>query len=358
MFTCRVVLLLDFQIKLKRGIKLIELDNTDQLIINQLIDQELFTAIPDHKTTKIQRRAVHAFQNGYKQRRVANFFQTLIGTTPLNFGNNLVLMIGSGDLSDKEKHVLVATLKVIISSPQIDGLESDMVIDSPTVIHQVQSEVTELDEAAIYEIIDRLFVKRFGLLTPDYPEGTTVTQTEIMDPFWDIDPNFVSITYEFIQYLTQHSEPAPLTVTQRLNRLLLQQRCITAKQSAKQWHQLIENKDELSKAWQPLARFRLEIGDDYAVLLDGHQQKRSTRPLMIALTLVNKMGPVLEKASFTKTVRQITKTVSTDWSVNASDVRRSLIENALVVDKGDYFERTAVVNRFAIGEPEQDDQFD
>ncbi|MCH4164405.1 MAG: hypothetical protein LKF37_06420 [Lentilactobacillus diolivorans] len=326
---------------------MIELDNTDRYIVNQLIDRELFTAIPGPKATKLQINAVHTFQNGYKQRRVANFFQTLIGTSPLNFGNNLVLMIGPNELDDQVKHVLLATLKVIISSPQMDGLESDMVIDSPSVIHQVQSEVTELDEQRIYEIIDGIFVKRFGLLTPDYPEGSVTTvQTEIMDPFWDIDPSFISITHEFIHYLTHQSDMESLTTIQQLNRILLQQRFFTPRQRPKLWAWLIENKVQLSKDWQPLNRFRLEVGNDYAVLLDSQQHKREAKPFIVAIALANKMGATLAKTAFPKQVRQVAKDLFPGRTINASDVKKGLLENALVLDKGDYFERTPVAKRF------------
>ncbi len=325
---------------------MVELESTEKLIINELLDHEIFTSTPGPRTTKLQASAIHSFQQGYKQRRVYHFFQQLIGTQPLNFGNNLLLMIGPNTLADPEKHVFLATLKAIISSPQMDGLESDMVIDSPSVIHQVQSEVAELDETAIFRIIDDLFVKRFGLFTPDYPEGDEANQSELIDPFWDINPGFISITHELITYLTDQQDTNELTPCQRVNRVLLRERYLTPQKHRELWLQLLENKADLLASWAPLDRFRLECGEDYAVLLDGQQKKSEAKPFVVAIALANSIKESLPKTQFTAAVRQTTNRLFPGRTVSSSDVKRCLLENAMLIERGPYFEKTPVAKRF------------
>ncbi|GHP13954.1 hypothetical protein YK48G_13790 [Lentilactobacillus fungorum] len=319
-----------------------ELGNTEKLIINRLIDQELFTSTPEPTTTKVTLSAIRT----YKQRRVYRFFDHLIGTQPLNYGNNLVLLVGPGSLTNAEKHVLLATLKAVISSPEMDGLASDMVIDSQSIIQQVHSEVLELDEPAIYAIIDQLFVKRFGLFTPDYPEGDEASRSEIMDPFWDINPDFTSITHEMIAYMMHPQDTGQLSDCQRINRVLLRFRYLSPHQFPELWPQLVANKEQLAAEWQPLARFRLECGQDYAILLDNQQKKSEAKPLIVAIALANQLNDPIKKTNLTTKIRQVAKALFPGRTVNPTDVKKSLLTNALVIETGDYYQPTPVAKRF------------
>lgn len=325
-----------------------ELGNTEKMIINRLLDQELFTSTPEPTTTKATINAIRAFKQGYKQRRVYHFFNHLIGTQPLNYGNNLVLLIGPGELNDAEKHVLLATLKAVISSPEMDGLASDMVIDSQSIIQQVHSEVVELDEPTIYGIIDDIFVKRFGLFTPDYPEGDEASRSEIMDPFWDINPDFISITHEMIEYMSHPQDTGNLTERQRVNRVLLRFRYLSPHRFPELWPQLVANKEQLMADWAPLERFRLECGEDYAILLDNQQKKSEAKPLIVAIALANRLHDPIKKTKLTPKIREVTKELFPGRTVNPSDVKRGLLENALVSENGNYYQPTPVAKRFNV----------
>lgn len=323
-----------------------ELGSTEKLIINQLIDHEVFTSTPEPQTTNKKRQAIEAFKQAYKQRRVHDFFEELIGEQPFNYGNNLLLLMGSGNLTSAQKHVFLATLRAVISSPQMDGLDSDMVIDSQSIIQQVHSEVFELNETEIYAIINDLFVERFGLFTPDYPEGNEQSQSEIMDPFWDINPDFISITHEFIAYISHSSDEQQVSIRHEINRELLNRRFISPQTSGRLWRGVQENKEQLMSDWKPLERFRLECGDDYAILLDGQQKKSEAKPLIVAIAYANLLHNRILKTDLSAETRKVAKEIFPGRTINPSDVKKCLIDNALVLDKGDYYQRTPVASRF------------
>lgn len=323
-----------------------ELGSSEKLIINQLIDQELFTSTPEPQTTKIKMGAIQAFKQESKQRRVYHFFNHLIGTQPLTYGNNLLLLIGPGNLNNDEKHVLLATLKAVISSPEMDGLASDMVIDSQSIIQQVHSEVVELDESTIYAIIDRLFVNRFGLFTPDYPEGDEDSRTGIMDPFWDINPDFVSIAHEMIEFMMNQNDTPVLTERQRINRVLLRFKFLTPHRFPELWPKLLVHKTELLADWAPLERFRLECGADYAILLDNQQRKSEAKPLIVAISLANQLYDPIKQGDLNTKVRQVAQAIFPGRTINPTDVKRALMANALVIKNGDYYQPTPIAKRF------------
>lgn len=145
-----------------------QLNNSERLIVNQLIDNGLFTSNP-FKPSKEVLNAVKTLRQTRNQQRVNNYIKNLLGILPENIQENLLLMFGQEFESPENVHVLLATLKTIINLPELQSNPDDRSVLTQVVIRQVNSEVVELDEKEIGSIITEIFVDRFKLFTVDHP---------------------------------------------------------------------------------------------------------------------------------------------------------------------------------------------
>lgn len=261
------------------------LRQTEQLIINQLLDRNVFTSRPSRKASQAQQKAVQALKQTVTQQHINYYLNDLLGSRPENFQENLVLLLGAQRESATAVHVLLATLKAIINLPELQGDRTDRVVLAQSVIQQVHSEVVELDEGTIHREITRLFVDRFKLLTPDAPAYLPSEADQEITEYWDVDPNFNLVAQAMVNRLRHRQETPPLTMRQRINRALLTHHYLTPQTAPQLWPELLANRAALAQQWAELDRFDLECGDGYALLLDKTRQPSQAKPTVVAIAV-------------------------------------------------------------------------
>lgn len=134
-----------------------KLTNSEHMIVNQLLDNGLFTSHP-YKPSKDMLNAVNVLRQTRNQQRINIYLRDLIGIQPENIQENLLLMFGEEYEDSETVHVLLATLKTIINLPELQTNQSDRTVLTQMVIRQVNSEVVELDEKSIRQIVTEIFV--------------------------------------------------------------------------------------------------------------------------------------------------------------------------------------------------------
>ncbi|WP_187346974.1 hypothetical protein [Lactiplantibacillus argentoratensis] len=69
-----------------------ELHQNERLIINQLIDQSVFTSTLQKNMTNRTKEAIHALKRPQVQQRVNMYLRDLVGVLPENYQENLVFL--------------------------------------------------------------------------------------------------------------------------------------------------------------------------------------------------------------------------------------------------------------------------
>jgi len=324
------------------------LSNLERLIVNQLIDTGLFTSSPV-KPTKEMTDAIMALKKTVVQNRINNYLKDLIGITPENIQENLLLTLGSEDESAETVHVLLATLKAVINLPELQNGSGDRAVLTQTIVRQVRSEVVDLDEKEVQRLITKLFVERFKLFTEDRPDVAQSEQTQEITEYWNVSPDFNLVAQAIVNRLTNKQTP-DLTDIQRVNRALLINHYISPKMSPYLWEILLDNKNKIFEQWENLDRFDLECGDDYALLLDKKRQQVKSKPAVVAIAVAHSIHSGISESELNQLIKDNINKLFPTNNIAVSNVKESLSEFDLIKTKNDFVYPAPIVKRFAIEE--------
>lgn len=324
------------------------LNNPERLIINQLIDTGLFINAPLKSTKELTSAAV-SLKRTAVQNRINNYLQDLIGEAPENIQENLLLVLGTDYESETTVHVLLATLKAVINLPELQGVREDRAVLTNTIIRQVHSEVVDLGEKEIYQLIKKLFVDRFKLFLADCPETASSEQTQEIAEYWIVSSSFALVAQAIVDKLISQNEVS-LTDIQRINRALLINRYISPRQSPRLWEALLDNKVQIAEQWANLDRFDLECGDDYALLLDKKRIPIKSRPGVIAIDVSHKIHAGISEVQLNQVIKYSTERLFPQKDISPSIVKNSLADLGIVRINNQFVYPTPLVKRFAVGE--------
>jgi len=328
---------------------------TERLIINQLMDHGIFTSTITPQTTGTTADAINALKRTVTQQRLNSYFKNLLGVVPDNYQENLLFLFGDKRLEPESVHVLLATIKAVINLPELQNAQSDRVVPTQTIIRQVHSEVVELDEKEIRRRITHLFVDRFALFVPDMPELGPSDQTQEVEDYWDISPDFNYVAQCLVNHLQAGESAQPTTPMQRVNRALLNKRYLS--RDSKPWPELLVHKAEIAEQWAQLERFELECGDDYALLLDRTHQPSKAKPFVVAIAVARSLGVGLPIDKLVPRIHLIIRQIFPEEQVGISLVKQALTDNALITEENGYVSPTPIAKRFVMRTVlEQDEQ--
>lgn len=332
-----------------------KLRHSDQLIINDLIDHQIFTSTVTGQTTQKKVDAINTLKRPGTQQRISNFVMDLIGQRPESYQDNLTLFVGTQHLPAETVHILLATLKAIINLPELQNTRADRVILAETVVRQVHSEVTECDERLILRQINALFVDQLGLLTLDEPATPPRDQVGEIQDYWDVSPDFTFVTQCLVDQLMGAGTQPKLTAIQQLNLQLLTQRYLSRKKAAALWQTLQDNQTAIAEQWAQLDRFYLEVGDDYALLLDKQRIPSEAKPFVIAIVVAHALGVGVAQDELTTVIRQTMVGMPAAKNVTTTQVKQALSDYDLVDQSDGFVSPTALVSRFHVETEEEID---
>ena len=324
-----------------------KLSNSERFIINQLIDNGVFTSSVTKQTPATKKEIINALKKSSVQQRINKYFDDLLGIKPENFQENLLLLLSSSSEDPETIHVILATLKTIINLPELQTDQDDRVVEASAVVRQVHSEVVDLDEKEIYWMIVKIFVDRFKLFIPDVPEYEEAEHDQEITEFWDVDANFNLFAQGMVNYLKNSVKTKKLTIIQQVNRALLIHRYLSPNNSPRLWMELLKNKEQIASQWSELGRFDLECGNNYALLLDKNRQPSKSKQAAVAIAVAQDIHEGIPEAELMPRIKQVTKKVLTKSTVSASLIKQALIEFDLVVIENEFVSPTAIVKRFA-----------
>lgn len=322
----------------------IKLSNNESLIINQLFDTGLFVNNMKNSSKEMV-VATESLKKALVQQRINNYLHDLIGIYPENIQENLILLISSDFESAETVHVLLSTLKSVINLPELQEEKTDRDVLTQTIVRQVHSEVTELDEREIYRLISNLFVERFKIFTPDQPELIDSEHDQEISEYWNIDPNFNLIAQGLVNQLTV-SNNIVLNDTQRVNRALLIHRYISSKKSPNLWDALLRKKDKIAEQWNNLGRFYLECGDDYALLLDKKRQQVKSKPAVVAIEVAHRIHSGISESELSEEIKAVAKEFFSNSNIGTSLVKDALNDFGLVNIRNGFVFPTPIISRF------------
>ncbi|BDR56683.1 hypothetical protein [Xylocopilactobacillus apis] len=325
-----------------------ELNSSERLIINQLLNHGVFTSSITPQSTQNNIRAISALKRPLVQQRINRYLKELIGVVPENYQENLLLLVGGEVLPSETVHVLLATLKTVINLPELKDIDHDRVVSCQTIIRQVHSEVTELSEPEISRQITEIFVNRFELFKPDFPESNSEDAVEELDEYWDVSPDFNYITECLVDYLLRPNEELNLNDIQRVNRELLTNQYLDAKRSPELWQILISNKVLISNQWSKLNRFDLECGEDYALLLDRERRTSSSKPFITAILVAQSLTGGIPANELSSQINKIAKKNFPHHKISNSEVKHLLFDKSLVIQKNNFITSSPLIDRFKV----------
>ncbi|MFD1392052.1 hypothetical protein ACFQ3L_00415 [Lacticaseibacillus jixianensis] len=325
-----------------------ELEKAHRLAINQLLDHAIFTGSIDQGMRQSERKSREVYQSPSGRQRIQGWFSRLFGEAPTGFRDNWLWLMGPEKLPATHVTVLLATLKAVINTPAAQGIEADRVIEARPVIAAVHSAVPELGERKIRKIIDSLFVERFKLLTPDNPEVAEEKNSTVQE-YWDVAEDFVSAAQLLVSALKTGLKPnlESATPLQQVNRYLLKHRYLDQTQP-QLWATLKANKVAVADMWAPLQRFYLEVGDDYALLLDGARRQLQSRQYFVALAVARSLGAGVPDADLGQRIKMLSRQLYSEAVVNQTQVKEEIENNSLAQEKNGFWIATPVAKRFAI----------
>ena len=327
---------------------MVELEKAHRLAINQLIDHAIFTGTIDQSMRQGEMKAREVYQSPSGRQRIQGWFSRLFGEAPTGFRDSWLWLMGPNKLPATHVTVLLATLKAVINTPAAQGIEADRVIEARPVIAAVHSAVPELDERELRKIIDSLFVERFKLLTPDNPEVAEEKNSTVQE-YWDVSEDFVSAAQLLVSALKTGLKPhlENATPLQQVNRYLLKHRYLDQTQP-RLWATLKTNKVVIADMWAPLQRFYLEVGDDYALLLDGARRQLQSRQYFVALAVARSLGAGVPDADLGQRIKMLARQLYPEAVVNQTQVKDEIENNSLAEEKNGFWIATPVAKRFAI----------
>jgi hypothetical protein len=140
---------------------------------------------------------------------------------------------------------------------------------------------------------------------------------------------------------------APVSAQQRVNAYLLTHRFMDAT-AGELWGSLQQQKVAIAAAWQPLQRFYLEVGDDYALLLDANRRQLSSRQYFLALKVAQSLGVGLPQDQLGRRIKLLARQLYPQAAINQTQVKEALVDNGLARLENGSWLATPVAKRFAI----------
>lgn len=327
-----------------------KLTQAESFVVTELLNHGVFTGTKTDGMSALALAARDAYQRPDGQRRINGWFNQVFGRAPQSFQDNWVWLAGSQYLTPQAVAVLLATLKAVINTPATQGVESDRVIESRPVITSVQTAVPALSDKQIGKIITDLFVDRFRLLTPDNPVNeNTPAVSQLVTEYWDVAVDFVPVAQLLVQFLRASlaGKPTQATPQQRVNTYLLTHHFMD-RRAGDLWKILQEQKEQIAASWQPLQRFYLEVGDNYAVLLDANRRQQTSRQYFLALATARSLGVGLPKAALNKRIKQLARQLYPKATINSTLVKDAMVANGLAYLYNESWIATPLTKRFAI----------
>jgi len=324
------------------------LHGPERLIINQLIDHNIFTSTITGQTTQVTQEAIQALKRPTVQQRVGTFLEQLVGRRPGNYQENLVLLLGGNQLPAVTVHVLLATFKAIINLPELQNQARDRVVLIDQIVRQVNSEVTELDDKAILRQINAIFVDQLGLFVLDRPDIPVEAQGVTVQDYWDVSPDFNYVAQCLVDQLVTTEQSTKLTSIQEVNRQLLTQRFISRSSQPQLWPTLMASRHAIAEQWVQLQRFDLEVGDDYALLLDTQRKPSGSKPFIVAIAVAQRLGVGVPEDELSQLIRKVMQTVVPVDNVATTLVKQALFDFGLATNDQYFVSPTPLVARFTV----------
>ncbi len=322
------------------------LSNSEQIIINQLLDTGIFTSSISKQTSQTKIDVINSLKQHSVQQKINHYLENLIGIQPENHQENLLLLISSTYESPEVVHVILATLKTIINLPELQNNRDDRVVEAAAVIRQVHSEVVDLDEKEIYRLIVKIFVTRFQLFTPDLPEFEETEHDQEIAEYWDVDDNFNLFAQAMVNYLNRQGKDNQKTEIQRINSALLIHRFLSPNNFPNLWMELLKHKEEIAEQWSQLDRFDLECGNNYALLLDRTRQPSRSKQAAVAIAVAQEIHEGIPESELMSEIKKVTKTVLKKSTVSPSLVKQALLEFDLIKIENGFVNPTPIIKRF------------
>lgn len=321
---------------------------TERHIINELLDRGIFTSSVTPEMRKSQASDIESLARPSTQRHINRFMKKMFATVPQNFRGNLLFLSGDTQLSAADKHVLLATCKAVINAPEMQGVTSDRVILCATLVTMVNSEVTELDEKKIRKTINHLFIDRFKLFSVDNPLESDVDEAVEIQEYWDVSPDFTGFVKCLVAALNAEQVGEEISDIQRVNRYLLQHQYLDAKWMPQLWQTLQQNKTEIEENWHELARYYLECGTDYALLLDDYRRPSESRQFYAAVKVAQSLGIGLPKDTYHQRIKQVWRQLYPSISCNITAVKDVVEASGLVTEVSGLLVATPLAKRYAV----------
>jgi len=332
-----------------------ELHHNERLIINQLIDQGVFTSTATRQMMKQTVEAIQALKRPQVQQRVTTYLRDLVGMGPENYQENLIFLLGAPQLEPETVHVLLATLKAVINLPEMQA-HTERIVPVQTIVRQVHSEVVELEEKEVLRQITALFVDRFKLFVSDAPEVQNSELPQEVTEFWDVSPDFNFVAQCMVDYLQHQHDARILSPVQRVNRALLTRQFISQRRDPQLWEILQANKETIATQWAQLQRFDFECGETYALLLDRNRRPVTSRAFVVAIAVAQHLvGVGVPTADLNRVIQEVTPLVIGKNVVNSTEVKKALLINSLIFEDSGFYRATALVRRFDVAINNEED---
>lgn len=158
-----------------------------------------------------------------------------------------------------------------------------------------------------------------------------------------------------MDYLTQQRPIPDLTPVQMVNRALLIQQYVSRTRQPNLFQTLVDHRDAIAAQWRQLQRFDLEVGENYALLLDTMRQPVTARAFVVGIAVAQQLGIGLPDNELNQLIRAITPTIIGKNSVNPTEVKKALLANSLVEEKDGFYHPTALIKRFDVATKDEED---
>ena len=329
---------------------MVQIHQNERMIINTLFEQGVFTNGTTPKMPQRQIDAANASKKPLTQQRISSFLQELLGVIPTQYQGNFAFLFGADSLEPAAVHVLLATLKAVINLPELQNNLEDRAVATRTIIRQVHSEVVELSEWQIRGVISQLFVDQMGLFVAGVPEmvDPATSDPQEVDDYWIVDVNFNQVAQCLVDRLVNPSVASKLSLGQRVNQALLLRQFLSPRTAPELWPFLREHQAEIAAQWAQLGRFELEMGQDYALLLDRQRQPSTAQPFILAIAVAQSLGAGIPVAALSSRINAVAARVLPHYQGGTTPVKQALLTNGLAQEHAGFVVPTILASRFAV----------
>ncbi|BDZ29596.1 hypothetical protein MH1LPH_00620 [Lactiplantibacillus brownii] len=117
---------------------------------------------------------------------------------------------------------------------------------------------------------------------------------------------------------------------------------------------MVQNRTEIAEQWAQLGRFDLELGDDYALLLDTQRTPSEAKPFIIAIVVAHALGNAgIREAELTALIKKMMAGMPAVSNVTTTQVKQALADYDLVTKADGFISPTPLVARFQV-KPEEE----